>query len=294
MNFFRLLGVSPLSSTEEIKKAFYKKAKKFHPDLNPNAGEIFKYITQAYETLTDPEKRKHYESVLNKKSILDKFSESFFGFLGFTAKPKRGKNIKLTLTVYLEDGLRGSKKEISYKRKVICGDCDGCGFTEHSSIVKCEKCINGYIDTKLGKIPCPECLTKGFIIKNPCNTCKGIGYYTKMDRVVIDIPVGVRGGDFIKIEKIGNAGLNGGDYGDLIIKFRLDTSPFEISGNDLILKMKLEKHPSEYSSINLKLPSKEKITVNMPNIDPPFRLVVRNCGYTSPEGDRGNLYIDIT
>ncbi|MEZ0324172.1 MAG: DnaJ domain-containing protein [Hydrogenothermaceae bacterium] len=293
MNFFRLLGVSPLSSTEEIKKAFYRKAKKFHPDLNPDAGEIFKYITQAYETLIDPQKRKDYEAVLEKKSIFDKFSETLFEFLGFTTKPKKGKNIKITLTVDIKDGLIGSKKEISYKRKVICEECDGCGFTEYSSIVKCERCLNGYINTKFGKMPCPECLAKGFIIKNPCNRCKGKGYYNKIEKVFIDVPIGVRDGDFIKIRKLGNAGLNGGDYGDLIVKFKLEPLPFELSRNDLILKMKLKKHPSEYNYLTLKLFTGEKITVSMPNTDPPFRLVLKDYGYISPEGKRGNLYIDI-
>lgn len=293
MNYFKLLGVSPSATPEHIKKSFHKMAKKFHPDLNPDGIEIFKYINQAYETLIDPKKRIEYQSILEKRSIADKLSDRVFEFLGFTDKPKRGNDIKLKVSVSLKEGIFGSKKRIDYKRRVICEECEGSGLDIESKISECDRCFQGRVKTKFGKIPCPRCLGRGFIILNPCKRCRGDGYHLRLETIYIDVPVGVGDREIIKLKKLGNAGINGGDYADLYVEFRLNTGNFKKIGKDLILKIKLEKPIDSYESLNIKLPTDEKISIKLPQEKPPLRLKIREAGYVDKDFTRGNLFIDI-
>lgn len=291
MNFYRLLGVSPDATPEQIKKAFYKRAKKFHPDINPESGDIFKFITKAYQTLTDPNKKHLYDQIINRKNLFEIFQDKLVEFLGFTDKPKRGKTIKINLPVSIQEGIKGAVKEINYTRKVICSKCDGLGFTEKSKIVQCDICQAGRIQTPLGKLICPKCTGKGFIIKNPCKVCGGAAVAVKKESICINIPVGVEDGEVAVFKGMGDAGLNGGDYGDLKVVFSLDYGVYKKEGKDLFLRLKLPDNPENYSHLNIKVPTGEKISVALPQERLPLKLRIKEHGYISKDGVRGDLIL---
>ncbi len=208
MNFYKLLGVDFNATEEEIKKAYRKKVKLFHPYVNPDGEEIFKILNTAYETLINTEKRAKYDNLINKNSLLKVFEEKLLEFLGFIDKPQKGSDIKTTLTVSLEDGILGKEKTVKYMRKVVCPNCEGTGITKESKIERCDKCnTEGKIQTKIGKIICFKCFGKGFVVKNPCSRCKGFGYTKKEECITFKVPVGVQTGDRIKVKSMGNCGL---------------------------------------------------------------------------------------
>ena len=293
MNFYKLLGVAFNATPEEIKKAYRKKVKLFHPDINPNGKEIFKVLNTAYETLINPEKRQEYDRYINKNSLTRILEEKILDFLGFTDKPLKGLDIKTTVIVSLQDGILSREKTISYERKVICPECEGSSITSYSQIVKCDKCDGeGRIQTKIGKIICFKCLGKGFVVKNPCKTCKGFGYIKTKDQVSFKVPIGVETGDKIRIEGKGHCGLNGGKNGDLIIRFKLDTGFFEKSGKDLILNLKLDEDISNYDYIRIKNPLNEILQIKVPpNSTKNSVIKVKGEGYISKTGERGDIYI---
>ena len=293
MNFYKLLGV-PFNATEdEIKKAYRKKVKLFHPDINPNGKEIFKILNLAYETLTDPQKRLEYDKLINKSSPIRFVEEKIFDFLGFTDKPQKGSDIKTTVEITLEEGILQKEKTIVYKRKVKCPECEGNGITKESIIEKCDKCKGlGRVNTKIGNIVCLKCLGKGFIVKNPCKTCQGLGYVKKDQYLTFKVPLGVQTGDKLRVKNMGNEGINGGESGDLIIKFKLNTGIYEKFGTDLILKIQLEKDLSHYQYIRVKNPLKETIEVKIPaGISKGTLLKIKGEGYITKSGTRTDLYI---
>lgn len=291
MNFYKLLGVSPDAKPEEIKKAFYRRAKKFHPDVNPDSAEIFKLITKAYQTLIDPQQRRLYDSLINRKTIFELFQEKLVEFLGFTDKPKRGKTIKVVLPVSITEGIKGGIKEVVYKRKVFCAKCDGIGFTEKSEFIRCDRCEGGRVLTPLGKVICPKCLGRGVIIKNPCDACGGKGLTVKQEKVFIKVPVGVEDGEAVSIKSMGDAGVNGGEYGDLKVVFSLDLGVYQKDGQDLILKLKLPDSPEKYSQLGFRTPTGEKVYIRLPQEKPPLKLRLKGNGYVAKDGSRGDLII---
>lgn len=291
MNFYKLLGVSPDATYQEIKKAFYKKAKKFHPDINPGSEDTFKLILKAYQTLINPQEREKYNNLIQGSSGFISLTEKFMDFLGFTDKPKKGSNIKVKLNLSLKEAIEGAKKELSYKRKVLCEVCEGCGFTENSKVMLCDRCEGGKIKTKFGSIVCPHCLGKGFVIYNPCHACGGKGFYTKMDTISINVPVGVKDREKLVVKGLGNIGLNGGDYGDLIVIFKVDSGVYQIDGKDLILRIKLPGPVEDYEKINLKTPTGEKISVKLPQESLPFKVRLKGYGYIDKTGIRGDLIL---
>lgn len=291
MNFYKLLGISPDATYEDIKKAFYKKAKKFHPDINPDSQEIFKLITKAYQTLIDPQERRMYDDILQRKNILTVLTDKFMDFLGFTDRPKKGTNIKVKLNVSLKEGIKGVKREIYYKRRVLCDECDGCGFTVNSRILECKRCKDGKVKTKFGNIVCPYCFGKGFIIENPCKICGGRGFYTVNQKVLLSVPVGVEDGEKYILRGFGNAGINGGDYGDLTVVFKLDSGAYEKYGKDLVLRMKLPGPVENYDKIAIKTPSGEKILVKIPQEKLPLKIRVKGYGYVDKDGVYGDLIL---
>ena len=185
MDLYRILGVGRNATPEEIKKAFRKKAKQFHPDINPQHQETFKQITQAYNILIDPEKRKKYDETLKdfeKKDFGKIIGDILADFLGFHTKPSTGENIRKKINLSVEEGYFGSIKTIKYKRKVKCKECAGRGITSHSRIKECIRCKGqGRIKKAFLEIPCLECFGRGFVIINPCPVCGGSGRVLKLE-----------------------------------------------------------------------------------------------------------------
>ncbi len=213
MNFYKLLAIKINASEDEIKKAYRKLAKKFHPDLNPGSDNIFKLLNEAYITLLDPKKRKEYNNFLFRKD-----NGRFSDFLFFTTKPKDGSDINLS--IYLENKENEKEIVISYKRYKVCEFCEGNGLNENSKIEICEKCNGtGKVKTKLGSIVCFNCFGEGVKVLNPCKFCKGVGYYYGKENIKIK-GKNLEGGDKIILRGFGNCGINGGIDGNLVIQIR--------------------------------------------------------------------------
>ena len=272
-DYYEVLGVDKSASASEIKKAYYKLAKKYHPDVNPGDAEAektFKEINEAYAVLSDEDKKAKYDQFGHAAfenggagggygagfegfgDFGDIFS-SFFGggFGGFGGgssqnrrnAPQRGEDIYARITLTFEEAVRGCKKEITYGRVQKCADCDGSGAKKGSSVDTCKKCggsgqIRVQQRTMLGMMQtmreCDECRGRGKIIKEPCSNCRGTGYVKISKTISVTIPAGVDNGNNISLRGMGNEGRNGGPSGDLIISVSVKPhAVFERDGSDI-------------------------------------------------------------
>jgi len=298
MDLYRILGVGRKATPGEIKKAFREKAKKYHPDINPEHQEYFKQLTHAYDILIDPEKRKRYDLTLKKiekKELGQIIGDLLADFLGFHTRPVKGEDIKVKLKISLEEGFYGTEKSIRYRRKVKCSTCNGTGITYNSRIRECERCRGrGRQKKAFIEIPCFSCFGRGVKIENPCPLCKGSGRIWKHEVKKIAIPAGITEKQTIMVEKGGNQGINGGDFGNLYIKVSfLKDSKFKIKGLDLITEVRLKdkEYPSsivirDIEGNFIEIPVEEKRKK-------PLKIRIKERGYTNTRGKRGDLIVKI-
>ncbi|MBQ6893752.1 MAG: DnaJ domain-containing protein, partial [Clostridia bacterium] len=247
-DYYEVLGVDKSAGASEIKKAYYKLAKKYHPDVNPGDAEaekMFKEINEAYAVLSDEEKKAKYDQFGHAAfenggagggygagfegfgDFGDIFS-SFFGGSGFGGfggsstnrrnAPTRGDDVYVRITLTFEEAVRGCKKDITYGRVQKCSDCSGTGAKKGTSAETCKKCggsgqIRVQQRTMLGMMQtmrsCDECRGSGKIIKEPCTNCRGTGYVKISKTVSVTIPAGVDEGNNISLRGMGNEGRNG-------------------------------------------------------------------------------------
>lgn len=271
-DLYEVIGVSKEASEAEIKKAFRKKARELHPDVNkaPDAEDQFKELNEAYDVLSDPQKRAQYdrfgtipgatggnpygggsgyvdlEDLFGGGFGMGDIFSTFFGGQGGgggRAARKDGRDMGVGLRVTLEEVAEGVKKEIVYDRLAPCPDCDGKGLGENGREITCPEC-NGQgrvvtvRSTFLGNMqsasPCPECHGVGTRIENPCPECEGQGRVPDRQRVSVDIPAGIRDGQQLRIPNFGEAGMQGAESGDLIVTVRIQPHEFfEREGDDL-------------------------------------------------------------
>ncbi len=294
MNYYELLGIAKNASEEEIKKAFREKAKKYHPDVNPEGSEIFKEITKAYETLIDPQKRKLYDQSLKPKSLKQKI-ESKIDKL-FKSVVINGSNIYIEEKLTLEEAFTGIRKNIIFQRKEICTSCEGSGIGENSIIKECPKCKGkGKIKTPLINIPCPFCKGRKFEILNPCSRCGGKGLIKKDVQLNISVPPFSTDSLMLVLKGEGNKGLNGGKNGDLKIKFSLEKHPFYIKkGLDLYAKVFIPKSKQNKENfIKIKNLKGENIQVKIPKNAENLILRITGEGFISKNGKKGNIYLSV-
>ncbi len=297
MDFYRLLGVSPSASKEEIKRAFREKAKKYHPDLNPENQEIFKKIIEAYETLMDDNKRKEYDLKRKSNFIKNKIDEEIREFLNLKNKKKlKGKDIKKEVFITLKEGFEGVYKKISYTKKKICPNCNGSGTTENSFIQKCNTCKGeGKIKKWLINIPCVKCKGRGFLIINPCEYCDGEGLIKAEVEKTFYIPPGIQENHLIKIDEGGNE-VYKGIPGDLLIKVKFNKSKdIKIKGKDIYRELKLPKEKAKFGEyIVIKNIKNETLTIRIPeDIKKETVLKIKGEGYKNINGEIGDLYLKI-
>lgn len=297
MDFYRLLGVSPSASKDEIKKAFREKAKKYHPDLNPENQELFKKIVEAYETLMDDNKRKEYDLKRKSNFIKNKIDEELGEFLNLKNREKiKGKDIKKEVFITLKEGFEGVYKKISYTKKKICPNCKGSGTTENSFIQKCYTCKGvGKIKKWLINIPCVKCKGKGFIIINPCEYCGGEGLIKAEVERDIYIPAGIQENYVLKIDEGGNE-VYKGIPGDLLIKVKFNKSKdIKIKGKDIYRELKLPKERAKAGEyIVIKNIKNETLTIRIPeDIRQETVLKIKGEGYKDIKGEIGDLYLKI-
>lgn len=252
-DYYEVLGVTKGASDDEIKKAYKKMARKYHPDLNPDnkeAEEKFKEVNEAYEVLSDPNKKARYDQYghagvdpnfgagagfdgnFDFGDLGDIFGSFFGGGFGGGGRrsnpnaPQRGESIRLSLTISFEEAAFGCEKEVSVDRMEQCGTCGGNGCAAGTTPEICPDChgtgqVQVRRQTPMGVFatssPCGRCGGKGKIIHQPCSDCRGSGSVRKRKTIKASIPAGIDNGQTISIRGQGHAGKNGGPAGDLLI-----------------------------------------------------------------------------
>ena len=255
--YYDRLGVSKDASQDEIKRAYRKMSKKYHPDINkePGAEEKYKEVQEAYETLSDDQKRAAYDQYgpdganagfggqggfggFDGGAGFGGFEDIFSSFFGGGAArnpnaPRQGDDLQYRVNLSFEEAVFGAEKEIHYNREVTCKTCSGSGAKPGTSPVTCGRChghgvINVDTQTPLGmmrrQVTCDVCHGTGQEIKDPCQTCRGTGREKQSHTVSVKIPAGVETGQQIRLAGQGEAGFNGGPYGDLFVVINVNPS----------------------------------------------------------------------
>ncbi len=271
-DYYKTLGVGKSASKADIKKAYKRLAKKYHPDLNKESGSAdrFKEINEAASVLGDDKKRNHYDQF---GSTGANFGQGFEGFSGFTgaqgfgfdfdlgdmfegifggrkrrkSSAVRGRDIEFEITINLEDTAFGMKKNISIPRMETCKKCSGSGAKSESDIVSCPSCNGNGVMKREVRTPfgifsqsstCHECNGQGKTIKKACSECGGAGRIRNTRKLEIEIPAGVHDGSRLRIRNEGEAGIHGGPQGDLYVYINVNKHDiFTRKGDDIYLEL---------------------------------------------------------
>jgi molecular chaperone DnaJ len=261
-DYYNILGVGKKASLSEIKKAYRKLARKYHPDLNPGDKEAerkFKEITEAYEVLRDPEKKKQYDTFGHVGNFRTGNGKGFSGFDGFdfnttgthtfsdifetifggspgraknrTRRAERGEDLHYSISLNFMDAARGIETPIQIVRKETCTECSGKGTDPNSSRVACSVCKgSGRIQKQTGPMRfasvCTHCGGSGYLPGKQCRQCDGEGRADKVTKIRARIPAGVDDNSKVRLGKKGNAGRMGGPAGDLIITINVTPHKF--------------------------------------------------------------------
>lgn len=261
-DYYEILGVAKDASEDEIKHAYRKLSKKWHPDINkaPDAEAKFKEINEAYEVLSDPQKRANYDQYGSADGAAGGFGGGGAGAGGFgdfgggqgfgfddifsqffgggqqsanPSAPRQGRDLQYQMTLEFEDAIFGKTTRITYNREAECQTCGGSGAKPGTSPVTCSRCGGrGYVvtetNTPLGRMQsrqtCPVCHGTGKEIKEKCPTCGGSGHVDERHEIEVKVPAGIDDGQQMRLQGQGEAGTNGGPYGDLYIVFRVKPS----------------------------------------------------------------------
>ncbi len=309
-DYYEILGVSRNATKQEIKKAYRKLVRLYHPDINPDpkAEEKFKEINEAYHVLIDDEKRSEYDAILERNDVnkfrdfleyIQEFVESIIkGEREKKRKPRKGQDIRMKLPLTLEEAGLGCEKTITYDRWMDCPDCEGKGVRGEAETVICHAC-NGEGRRVSGIFsfprPCSVCKGKGFIIKNPCHTCYGRGRVSVKHTLKINIPPGTEEGEVLKVPEKGHHGYFGGKAGDLYLKVVLKEHPvFKKVGKNLHME-KVISYPIAVLGGTVKIPTlegKEEEIFIQPGTECGSTKTVPGKGYPF-KGGRGDLIVHI-
>ncbi len=329
-DFYEVLGVGRGATDDEIKKAYRKLAKKYHPDLNPDdnsAEQKFKEVSEAYEILSDKEKRSRYDQFghagvdpnfgaggggfggFGGFDMGDIFGDIFGGFGGFgggrSARrgPQRGSNVSTEVTITFEEAAFGCEKEINLSRIETCPDCSGSGAKPGTEVTTCSVCGGrGQVTTTqrtiLGNMQtvttCSACGGKGKVAKEPCSKCAGKGRVKKGRKIKVKIPAGIDDGQTISLGGQGNAGEQGAPSGDLYVSvFVRPSQMFERNGFDVSYKMDISFAEAALGA-TVEVPTLDgKVKYEIPEGTQPgtvFRFKGKGIPYLKRNG-RGDQYV---
>jgi len=277
-DYYDALGLKKGASDEEIKKAFRQQAKKFHPDVNPGNSKAearFKEINEAYEILSDSDKKARYDQFGHAGvdpsygggnpfsggfsgfggmdfDLGDIFSSIFGGGGGGSAgrnrnAPRKGERIRANLTITFEEAAFGCDKEINVQRIEKCDECEGSGCKKGTTAEKCSECQGRGVVSTQQRTPfgvmqstaeCPKCNGRGKLIHEPCEKCKGLGMVRRNRSISVSIPGGIDNGQTISVRGQGSAGANGGETGDLYVTVYVKPHEFfQREGASVLLTM---------------------------------------------------------
>ena len=276
-NYYEILGLGKNATDEEIKSAYRRLAKKYHPDLyttkpeaeRKEAEEMFKKINHAYQVLSDPQKKAAYDQYGSEDGpqfagggfgggegdpFGDFFSNIFSSFGGGARRqnpnaPRRGDDVQIHVSVDFMESVKGVKKDLKFKRREVCQTCKSTGAKSTNATKTCSRCGGtGVVRTRTNSLfgqvvqesVCPDCKGKGKIITDPCPDCSGKGYVVNLRTVHANIPAGIADGQTIVYQGDGECGLNGGPNGNLIIAVSVKPHPlYTRRNNDLQFELPL-------------------------------------------------------
>ena len=294
-DYYDVLGLKKGASEDEIKKSYRGLAKKYHPDVSKetNAEAKFKEVQEAYDTLSDPQKKEMYDQYGHASEQFGQggggyqdfaggFSDIFSSFFGggnrqrqSSTGPEKGADLEKNMTIDFMDAVLGIKRTLEVNVEENCKTCNGTGADDPKDVEVCDRCHGaGYVNveqrTILGTMRtqtvCPKCGGKGKVIKNKCKTCNGAGRIRTTKKVDVNIPAGVDDNMTLRVAGYGNGGLRGGSAGDLYLVFKVRPHKvFKRNGDDIYLEIPVTfaqaalgtviDVPTIYGDVNLKIPA---------------------------------------
>jgi molecular chaperone DnaJ len=327
VDYYEVLGVSRSASTDEIKRAYRRLARQLHPDVNGGdraAEERFKLVTEAYDVLSDPEKRRNYDRTGSAQGgpfgpqdpfaggpfgpdFSDLFQTVFGGFGGPTqGAQRRGEDVETEVHLTFEEAVFGAQKEIALRMPAVCQTCQGTGARPGTQPRVCSQCqgtgaVRRITQSFLGRMvttsTCDVCRGEGTVIAEPCPDCRGEGRRTQERRFVVEVPPGADNGLVLKLSGKGAAAPRGGQPGTLYVHVVVEPSDrFERHGNDLYTRVRISA-PQAVLGTRLELETldgPETIEVP-PGTQPGWVTRVRGKGVPALSGrrGRGDLIVEV-
>lgn len=325
MDLYVVLGLPHGASDAEIKRAYRRLARRFHPDINPGdrtAAARFRQIVDAYETLIDPDRRSRYDSgtaadderrtsgfegfdfstrgVDHSATFGDLFAEVLSARGSKTPAPERGADLHQSLSLAFDEAFHGIMRQVTVLRRENCRACAGTGRTR-ASAAACPACQGaGAIRSVRGHMvfsrSCPSCGGTGQQRPRACDVCTGTGHAARSEVVQVRVPAGIRDGDRIRVPSKGNAGTNGGDAGDLYITVQVALHPlFRREGDDFHLVLPVALHEAALGA-RIDVPTPDGNTARLrvpPGTQSGQRFRLRERGAMSArDGRRGDLVVE--